>query len=146
MGNGTCAHRILKLARTIADLRPDAVHLTGPRLWNRGVLPALRRVGVPAVHMLRDLDPHFGTVYGPLPYVWNRGVLALADGMLVHGVRYQARLREVGLAEERVTCTPRGKTRLTCLCPARPWHIGRLDPGPSAIVCLHATSNEKTGR
>jgi glycosyltransferase involved in cell wall biosynthesis len=95
-----------RVVGAIVGLRPDVVHLTGPHLWNLGVLAALRRAGVPAVHTLHDLDPHFGTAYGPLLYAWNRGVLALADAILVHGVRYQAQLVGKGMDAEWVTCAP----------------------------------------
>lgn len=91
---------------TIRGIEPDLVHLTGPHLGNLAVLAALRRAGVPAAHTLHDLDPHFGTVYGPLLYFWNRAVLALADQILVHGVRYQTRLVKMGLDAERVICAP----------------------------------------
>ncbi len=91
----------------IPDSRPlTAVHLTGPHLWNLYILAQLRRAGVPVVHTLHDLDPHPGTVYGPLLWVWNRQVCRLADQLLVHGAVYRERLLAAGVAPARVTCTP----------------------------------------
>jgi glycosyltransferase involved in cell wall biosynthesis len=92
--------------RAIQDTRPDVVHITGPHLWNLLVLCRLRRVGIPVVHTLHDLDPHLGTAYGPLLHVWNRAVLSLADQILVHAVCYRNRLLARGLSANRVTCTP----------------------------------------
>jgi glycosyltransferase involved in cell wall biosynthesis len=95
-----------EVVHTLRAIQPDVVHLTGPHLWNLQILGALRRAGVPTVHTLHDLDPHLGSVYGPLLYVWNRRVLRLADHILVHGVCYHERLVDMGVAPERVTCTP----------------------------------------
>lgn len=95
-----------RVARIIAGIRPDVVHFTGPHLWNTPLMWLLRRAGVSVVHTLHDLDPHIGSLYGPLLYVWNRSVLHLADHILVHGVRYRRRLVKAGVAAGRLTCTP----------------------------------------
>jgi glycosyltransferase involved in cell wall biosynthesis len=92
--------------RVTCDLQPNVVHFTGPHLWNVPFLRALRRAGIPTVHTLHDLDPHSGTVYGRLLYIWNRMVLRLADHVLVHGACYRQRLLSMGLPPERVTMTP----------------------------------------
>jgi starch synthase len=95
-----------RTAQVIRDLHPDVLHMTGPHLWNIPLLRAMRRAGTPVVHTLHDLDPHLGTLYGPLLYAWNRGVLRLADHILVHGVCYRRRLLDAGVPAERLTCTP----------------------------------------
>jgi starch synthase len=97
---------IWRTAQVVLDIRPDVVHMTGPHIWNIPLLGTVRRVGIPVVHTLHDLDPHIGTFYGPLLYAWNRGVLRLADHILVHGVCYRRRLLDVGMPAERLTCTP----------------------------------------
>lgn len=72
--------------------RFDVVHFTGPHLWNPHLLYRLRRLGIPTLHTLHDLDPHPGSPYGPLLHLWNRAVLHTATAILVHGKRYQERL------------------------------------------------------
>lgn len=95
-----------RLGRAVVELAPDLVHITGPHLWNPGLLKWLRRAGVPTVHTLHDLHPHHGAVYGRLLYLWNRQVRDSADGLLVHGERYRQELRTQGLPSSRVTCAP----------------------------------------
>jgi glycosyltransferase involved in cell wall biosynthesis len=90
----------------VEGVRPDVVHVTGPHLWNLYLLRRLRRAGIPVVHTLHDLDPHPGSLYGSLLYIWNRRVLRLADQILIHGACYAERLMRLGVAAERVTCTP----------------------------------------
>jgi alpha-maltose-1-phosphate synthase len=85
---------------------PDVVHVTGPHLWNPLVLRALREAGIPTIHTLHDLDPHPGTAYGPLLHIWNRRVLRLSDHVMVHGTCYLQRLLDLGIAADRLTCTP----------------------------------------
>jgi len=97
---------VRRTAGVIQDILPDVVHVTGPHLWNIPLLRAVRRTGIPVVHTLHDLDPHVGMFYGPLLHVWNRGVLCLADHILVHGVCYRHRLLDRGIPAERLTCTP----------------------------------------
>lgn len=98
------------MARQVIDAvlaqKPDVVHLTGPHLWNILVLRALRKAGVPTIHTLHDLDPHPGSAYGPLLYLWNRVVLRNAAHILVHGQCYRQRLLDRGLAPSTVTYTP----------------------------------------
>jgi len=95
-----------RVACVIQDVLPDVVHITGPHLWNIPLLRAMRRAEIPVAHTLHDLDPHVGTLYGPLLYVWNRRVLRLAENILVHGVCYRDRLLGMGASAGRVTCTP----------------------------------------
>jgi glycosyltransferase involved in cell wall biosynthesis len=97
---------IRRMARVIEELRPDVVHMTGPHIWSIPLLRAMRRAGIPVVHTLHDLDPHEGLLYGLLLRAWNRGVLRLADHVLVHGIRYRERLLGMGIPAERLTCTP----------------------------------------
>ncbi|MEJ5308907.1 MAG: glycosyltransferase family 4 protein [Anaerolineae bacterium] len=91
---------------TVLQQKPHVVHITGPHLWNILVLAALRKAGIPTIHTLHDLDPHPGSAYGPLLYLWNRAVLRNAGHILVHGQCYRQRLLERGLAANRVTYTP----------------------------------------
>jgi glycosyltransferase involved in cell wall biosynthesis len=97
---------IRRTTQVIQDIRPDVVHMTGPHPWNIALLRRMRRVGIPAVHTLHDLDPLGGEIYGLLLHAWNRVVLRLADRILIHGVRYRERLVGMGIPAERLTCTP----------------------------------------
>lgn len=97
---------VRRIIKTILEQNPDVVHVTGPHLWNILILRALRKIGIPVIHTLHDLDPHPGSDYGPLLYLWNRAVLRNADHILVHGRCYQQRLLDGGLAEDGVTYTP----------------------------------------
>ncbi|HOU11942.1 MAG TPA: glycosyltransferase family 4 protein [Anaerolineae bacterium] len=90
----------------IRHLSPDVVHFGGPHLWNVPLILGLRRAGIPVIHTLHDLDPHPGSAYGPLLYLWNRQVLRTADHILIHAVRYQERLLAQGIPAARLTCTP----------------------------------------
>ena len=92
--------------RAVCSLQPDVVHFAGPHLWNIPLLRALHWAGIPTVHTVHDFDPHSGTLYGRLLYVWNWMVFRLADHILVHGARYRQRLLSMGLPPERVTATP----------------------------------------
>lgn len=94
------------LQLAIGDLRPDLVHFGGPHLWNLPLILALRRAGIPVIHTLHDLDPHPGSAYGPLLYLWNRQVLRTADHILIHATRYRDRLLAQGIAAAKLTCTP----------------------------------------
>jgi len=101
------APRILKrLRQLVSDLRPDAVHLTGPHLWNPSLLQSLRRAGIPTVHTIHDLHPHAGAVYGRLLYLWNGWVCRRAGHLLVHGECHRRELIGRGMAPEWVTSTP----------------------------------------
>jgi len=99
---GACA----QIVRSIEALQPDVVHLTGPHVWNVGVMRGLARRGIPVVHTLHDLDPHAGGAYGRLVQQWNRAVLRWSDQILVHGRCYRQRLLQEGMAPERVCYTP----------------------------------------
>jgi len=97
---------IRRTAQVIQDIQPDAVHMTGPHPWNIPLIRRMRRAGIPVVHTMHDLDPLEGVLYGLLLHAWNRGVLRLADHILVHGVCYRDRLLDMGMPAERLTCTP----------------------------------------
>ena len=97
---------IHSVMQTVQQLRPTLIHFTGPHLWNPWLLRQLRRVGVPTIHTLHDLDPHPGVAYGPLLYLWNRVVLSQADMILVHGQRYQQRLLRQGVPAGKITQFP----------------------------------------
>lgn len=92
--------------RTIRAARPDVVHFTGPHVWSPVLLLRLKQAGIRTVHTIHDLDPHSGTRYGRLLYVWNNSILRWADHILVHGQLYQKRLVQRGMAVARVSCTP----------------------------------------
>ena len=91
---------------TIRYLNPDVVHFTGPHLWNVPLVRALAAQGIPVVHTLHDLDPHSGTHYGLLLWLWNRLIVRWADHILVHGQTYRQRLLAMRLPPQRVTWTP----------------------------------------
>ena len=97
---------VWRVYRTVIELRPDVVHLNAPHIWNPVLLWLLRRAGICTVQTIHDLDPHSGTGYGRLLYVWNDLVLRLADHILVHGQVYRTRLIARGLSPERVTFVP----------------------------------------
>ncbi|MBN1401966.1 MAG: glycosyltransferase, partial [Anaerolineae bacterium] len=84
------------LARLIQASEPDLVHITGPHLWNGGVIAALKRCGIPVIHSLHDLEPHRGALYGALLNIWNRRILQAADHILIHGQIYKERLVGMG--------------------------------------------------
>jgi glycosyltransferase involved in cell wall biosynthesis len=86
--------------------KPDVVHVTGPHLWNIRILRALRKADIPTLHTIHDLDPHPGSAYGPLLYLWNRAVMRHAQHILVHGQCYRERLLEHGMDPHDVTYTP----------------------------------------
>jgi starch synthase len=92
--------------RVVLDLRPDVVHITGPHLWNVPLMRGLRGAGIPVIHTLHDLDPHYGTRFGLLLRLWNRMVIRGADHLLVHGQIYRERLVGMGMPRERITHTP----------------------------------------
>jgi glycosyltransferase involved in cell wall biosynthesis len=95
-----------RVYRTIVHLKPDVVHLNAPHIWNPVLLWLVRRAGIRTVQTIHDLDPHSGTSYGKLLYVWNDLVLRLANHILVHGQVYRTRLIARGLQPERVTFVP----------------------------------------
>ncbi len=95
-----------RVYRTILNLKPDVVHLNGPHIWNPVLLLLLRRAGILSVQTIHDLDPHSGTGYGKLLYLWNDLVLRLADQILVYGQVYRTRLIARGVPPEKVTFVP----------------------------------------
>ncbi len=96
---------IRRVLDTIRRLAPDAVHFTGPHLWNALLIQALTARHTPTAHTLHDLHPHAGAGYGRLLYLWNGWVRRRADHLLVHGERYAQELTAHGLARSQVTCT-----------------------------------------
>jgi glycosyltransferase involved in cell wall biosynthesis len=84
----------------------SVVHVTGVHLWNLPLVWALRRRGIPVVHTLHDLDPHYGRRFSSLIRLWNRLLIASGCHLLVHGCRYRERLLAQGVAPERVTYAP----------------------------------------
>lgn len=95
-----------RVAGIVLAQQPDVVHITGPHLWNVLLLRALRKAGVPVIHTLHDFDPHPGSPYGSLLYLWNRAVLRNADHIFVHGQCYRQRLLDDGMAAQRITYAP----------------------------------------
>lgn len=98
--------RMRRVGALLARLEPDAVHITGPHLWNAPLVAWLKRRKIPIIHTIHDLDPHKGVGYGPLLHLWNGAILRLADHILVHGERYRNRLLAHGLSPHQVTHTP----------------------------------------
>lgn len=105
-GEGLRVRQVGRIARHIIELHPDAVHFTGPHLWNVTLLRLLNTRGIPTIHTLHDLDAHKGSRFGALLPVWNNLVLHAADFVLVHGDCYRSRLIERGLPVSKVICTP----------------------------------------
>jgi glycosyltransferase involved in cell wall biosynthesis len=92
--------------RAILASQPDAVHFTGPHIWNPILLYRLRHAGIPTIHTIHDVDPHSGTGYGRLLYVWNNSIVRWAGQILVHGQIYRNRLIAQGTSADRVVYTP----------------------------------------
>jgi glycosyltransferase involved in cell wall biosynthesis len=105
-GEGLRLRQIGRIAQHIVELEPDAVHFTGPHLWNVTLLRLLSAQGIPTIHTLHDLDPHKGSRFGALLPVWNSLVLRAADTILVHGACYRSRLIRRGLPVTKVVHTP----------------------------------------
>jgi glycosyltransferase involved in cell wall biosynthesis len=94
--------------RAITACRPDAVHFTGPHIWNVHLARALCERGVPVVHTLHDLEPHAGNtvLYRSSLRAWNALIIRKADHVLLHCARYRDRLIRDGRARGTVTHTP----------------------------------------
>lgn len=92
--------------RAIRAAQPDVVHFTGPHVWNAALLLRLKRARIKTVHTIHDLDPHSGTGYGKLLYLWNNSILRTADHILVHGQIYRERLLRHGLSAQRISYSP----------------------------------------
>jgi glycosyltransferase involved in cell wall biosynthesis len=105
-GEGLQVRQIGRIAQHIFELQPDAVHFTGPHLWNVNLLRLLNAQGIPTIHTLHDLDPHKGRRFGALLPIWNNLVLSSADTILVHGECYRSRLIQQGLPVAKVMYTP----------------------------------------
>lgn len=98
--------RLGQVKQALVRLRPDAVHITGPHLWNPLLVRWLRGRGIPVVHTIHDLDPHHGSSYGRLLHPWNRAIIRWADHIVVHGQVYRQQLLVAGRRPEQVTFTP----------------------------------------
>ena len=95
-----------RVVRTVLELRPDVVHLSGPHMWNLLLVKALKAQSIPVAHSIHDLDPHVGSGYGFLLRIWNYLVLRSVDHILVHGETYRDRLLAQGIGPEQITLTP----------------------------------------
>jgi glycosyltransferase involved in cell wall biosynthesis len=95
-----------KVYRAILTSQPDVVHFTGPHIWNPILLYRLRHAGIPTIHTIHDVDPHSGTGYGRLLYVWNNSIVRGAGQILVHGQVYRDRLIAQGTPADRVVYAP----------------------------------------
>jgi glycosyltransferase involved in cell wall biosynthesis len=90
----------------LREIAPDAVHFTGPHLWNGPLMKWLRRRGVRIIHTIHDLDAHTGRPLGRLLGLWNRSIMAQADIVLVHGRQYQQRLLQQNFPADRLAYLP----------------------------------------
>jgi glycosyltransferase involved in cell wall biosynthesis len=90
----------------VEGLEPDVVHITGPHLWNIAIIRRLRKIGIPIIHSLHDLDPHKGSGYGWLLHVWNKLIIRSSNTILVHGEIYRERLIKAGKPVDSVVFTP----------------------------------------
>lgn len=95
-----------RVVKTVLDLQPDVVHLSGPHMWNLALVRAVKAQGIPVAHTMHDLDPHLGSGYGVLLRIWNYLIIRSADHILVHGETYRERLLAQGIAPECMTLTP----------------------------------------
>lgn len=100
------AGALQQVRRTIVRLAPDAIHFTGPHLWNVPLVRALKRQGMPIIHTIHDVVPHAGMGYGALLHLWNRSIVRHADRILVHAEQYRNRLLGQGLPSWKVHYTP----------------------------------------
>lgn len=101
-------NRLLDAKRAVTEWCPDAVHFTGPHVWNVHLVQALSARRIPVIHTIHDLEPHQrrGIRYKVLLGAWNRAIIRSSDHILVHCERYRARLIRNGLRSHQVTSTP----------------------------------------
>jgi glycosyltransferase involved in cell wall biosynthesis len=104
--DGLWLGRLSAIKEVLTDLKPDVVHLTGPHLWNVLILRWLKGRGIPSIHTLHDLDPHFGTGYGSFLRIWNNLVIRSADMLLVHGEIYRSRIAQMNVPADRILVIP----------------------------------------
>lgn len=103
---GLRARALYQIKRTLEQLKPEVVHITGPHLWNPLLIHWLRQSHIPVIHTLHDLDPHKGTRYGRLLNIWNNVVIRLSDKIVVHGDIYRKRLIERGASPNAIVTFP----------------------------------------
>jgi glycosyltransferase involved in cell wall biosynthesis len=148
---GLKGREMLHVRQFILALQPHLVHFGGVHLWNPLLVSALRRCGLAVVHTLHDLDPHPDVAHGSLIRLWNRAVIAAADGLVVHGERYRERLLAAGRKPATVLATPllhsflaaEEHERLVAQRPAtqfEPWALffGRFERYKGIDVLLNA--------
>jgi len=101
-------NRLLDAKNAVTEWCPDAVHFTGPHVWNVPLVTALSAQRIPVIHTIHDLEPHQrrGVRYNVLLGAWNRAIIRSSDHILVHCERYRARLVRNGLRSHQVTSTP----------------------------------------
>lgn len=100
------AGALQRVRQTIVGLAPDAIHFTGPHLWNLPLVQALKRRGLPVIHTIHDLVPHKRKGTAALLPLWNGSVLRHADRILVHAEQYRNRLLGRGFPSWKVHYTP----------------------------------------
>lgn len=97
---------LFKVYRAILALKPDVVHFSGPHIWNPLLLLLLRRAKYSTIHTIHDLDPHSGSGYGRLLYIWNNAIKRWSDHIVVHGQIYREQLLAQGFPDDKVTYLP----------------------------------------
>jgi glycosyltransferase involved in cell wall biosynthesis len=98
--------RLARLLRTAAALQPDLVHVVAPHVWNLPLVLWLRRLRIPVVYTLHDLDPHYGTAFSGLMRLFNSRIVYLVDRLFVYGQVYRQRLEAAGLSSDRIAVIP----------------------------------------
>jgi glycosyltransferase involved in cell wall biosynthesis len=152
-------NRFLDAKHAVTEWRPDAVHFSGPHVWNVPLVRALSARRIPVIHTIHDLEPHQrrGIRYNVLLGAWNRAIIRSSDHILVHGERYRARLVGNGLRSQQVTATPLlflplsfARQRSLAAEPGsiryEPWALffGRLEPY-KGLECLLAAYRSLDG-
>jgi glycosyltransferase involved in cell wall biosynthesis len=94
-----------KVYRAIRAAQPDVVHFTGPHVWNPALLLRLKRAGIRTIHTIHDLDPHSGSGYGRLLYIWNNSICVgpITFWCMDRSIEIAA---QQGLSDGRVGYTP----------------------------------------
>ena len=103
---GIRIREVYKFQKSIRQLNPDIIHLTGPHLWNPYFIQVFRRKGIPVIHTIHDMDPHLGMKYSSLLPLWNKTIYRSASHLVVHGNIYRDRMINAGFSKDRVTAIP----------------------------------------